>query len=267
LKFDTVLCNPPYNDERQYPIYNHFTEKFAPICNQSVWVIPSSWVGNPSWAVGKQVRKDFDRAGVFVVYRNENDVFVTADVRTTSLVCLRGMKEGFEFKDRKTEKSVFKSRKDLLDNKILFCFEQQEIDFVERMKTYGNEKIRMFDQKPDTWKIGVFHLNRDKSKDALGKIRLIDPKEIEPQHTKKFLNLWEGKTEEEAREILPKIESFWTSKLIQYLLSRVWHTYTITSEVFTWIPVPDYSKVWTDEELFEKFEVTEEEKQWINSNP
>jgi hypothetical protein len=262
-KFDTVLCNPPYNDERQYPIYHFFLEKFVPISDQSIWIIPSSWVGNPSWSVGRSVRDEFDRAGAFYICKNQNDVFVTANVRTTSTICVKGHKEGFDFVDRETGKSIQKSRKDLLSRKVLFCFDERELEFLHRMKSLGNEKIRMFDGKPNTWKIGVFHINKDKSKDALGQIRLIDPTELEGHHTKKFLNLWEGESEQEARDILPKIESFWRSKLIQYLLTRVWHTYTVNPEVFTWIPVPDYSKVWTDEELFEKFELTEEEKRWI----
>ena len=264
MKFDTVLCNPPYNTgDNDTPIYHLFLEKFSD-ASDSIWIIPSSWTGNPSWSVSKSVRSNFLKSGAFYIVKNENDVFVTAQVRTSSAVCSSVHKGGWEWVDRESGKKVFKEKSDLLKNKILFSWDQKEIEFIERMKQHSEGKMKWFDDNPKTWKIGVFHINRDKSKNQLGGIRVMDPSLFSSKHANKYLKLWECETEEEAMEILPKIESFWNSTLIQYLLSRVWHTYTIQRSTFEWTPAPNYSRVWTEEEILDFYEVTEQERNFLH---
>lgn len=263
-KFDTILCNPPYNGgDNETPIYQLFVEKFSDSQN-SIWIIPSSWTGNPNWSVGKTIRTAFYKMGTVSVYKNRDGTFENARVRTSSTVCSQNSKDKWEWIDSETGKVILKPREEMIKNKILFSFDQAEIDFIERMREYSEGKMSWFNNSnPTNWKIGVFHINRDKSKNQLGGIRLMDPKEFDAKHAHKYLKLWEGGSEKEANEMMVKIESFWNSTLIQYLLGKVWHTYTIQRSTFEWIPAPDYSKVWTDEELYEKYSVTPEEKEWI----
>ena len=264
-KFDTILCNPPYNtgEKNDVPLYPLFLEKFHKNPN-SVWVIPSSWLGNPVWSIGSKIRKQFHKAGLFHVYKNQDDVFVTARVRTCSCICVQGYRGNFVWESREEQKSLVKGEKDLLNSKIHFSFDEDEIQFLNRMATYSRGPIKWFDGKPETWKIGVFHINRDKSKDQLGGIRLMDPNEFEGKHSVKYTKLWEGTSESEANEMLPRIESYWQSSLLQYLLAKVWHTYTIQSSMFSLLPHPDYSRIWSDEEILDFYQVTEQERNIIN---
>ena len=167
------------------------------------------------------------------------------------------------WQNRETGESVTVSRKDLLKSKVHFCFDPLELSFLERMREYSEGPIPWFTGNPETWKIGVFHINRNKSKNQLGDIRLMDPKEFDGKHSVKYTKFWEGDSESEAREILPKIQSYWNSQLLQYLLSKCWHTYTLQKTMYSELPAPDYSKIWTDGELFDRYELTEEEKRWI----
>ena len=261
--FDTILCNPPYNGgDNESPIYHLFLEKFHTSKN-SIWVIPSSWLGNPDWSIGNKIRKLFHKAGLFYVCKNQNDVFVTANVRTSCGVCVRGYRGDVIWENREDKKSLLLSENDLLKKKILFSFDKEEIAFLDRMKEYSQGPFSWFDGKPNTWKIGVFHINRNKLKNQLGDIRLMDPKEFDAKHSNKYIKLWEGESEQEVREILPKIESYWNSRLLQYLLYKVWHTYTIQRSMFSDLPSRDDSRVWNDEDLFERYELTDEEKKWV----
>ena len=263
-KFDTILCNPPYNGgDNDSPIYHLFLERFHTVKN-SIWIIPSSWLGNPDWSIGNRIRKLFHKAGLFYVCKNQDDVFVTANVRTSCSVCVRGYRGDFVWENREDKKSLLISENDLLKTKILFSFDEEEIQFLNRMKEHSRGPFSWFDGKPNTWKIGVFHINRNKSKNQLGDIRLMDPNQFDGKHSHKYIKLWEGESEQEAREILPKIESYWNSELLQYLLSKVWHTYTIQRSMFAQLPYPDYSVEWTDENLFSKYSITEKEIKLIN---
>ena len=262
MNFDTVLCNPPYNGgDNETPIYHLFLKKFSNSEN-SIWIIPSSWTGNPSWLPGRVSRETFLKSGAFLIYKNQNNVFESASVRTTSTVCTQLHNGDWNWVERESGKTIVKTADDLERNKILFSFDQEEISFLERMKGYSSGRLSWFKDNPTTWKIGVFHINRNKDKNQLGDIRVMDPNSFSSKHAHKYLKLWEGPPEE-VDEILPKIESFWNSDLIQYLLAKIWHTYTIQRSTFEWIPSPDYSQVWTNDSICDHYNVTDEEKRWI----
>lgn len=72
-----------------------------------------------------------------------------------------------------------------------------------------------------------------------------------PQSAILFLNKNENK---EAAE------GFYGSKLISFLVnSNKWTQYLLVGNILNYIPVPDLSREWTDLELYEWFELTQEE--------
>lgn len=260
MKFDTILSNPPYNGaETQSPIYHNFMSNFQGKCEQSAWLFPNTWIGNPAWAIGNTVRESLDRFGLRQVIMCPKSTFEPqAQVVTCVCICADGPQETFVFEDRETRTKTTVDRKNLLKGKIPFVFSEEEMRLVDRLRS--RERIHPFDCKDGTWKIGPYNVNpARKSHIPLGKIALIDPSKKEGWMCYKWMNFWEGDTEEEANEMYPKIVSFWGSKLMTYLLNKTWMTYTVSTAIFEDVPVPDYSKVWTDEELYEKFELTESE--------
>lgn len=268
-KFDTILCNPPYNGDNGSPIYHEFLDLFKNRCTDSVWIFPDTWIGDTGWATGKTIRKSLDRMGLFSVWFCGLNTFPNAKVVTSVCICSQKTYpvSSFEVFDRDTpKKKVQVDRKTLLRSKIFSSTNQDEIDFVLKMREkHGGEKIRTFDRKPGTWKIGPYNVVHSRSFDKPYSIRLLDADEFDAAHSGKFINFWEGSpgTKDEAEEMLERVQSFWYSKLVKFLVNRVWTSYTLNSWVFEWIPEPDYSRVWTDEELYEKYGLSKKEIKMI----
>lgn len=49
------------------------------------------------------------------------------------------------------------------------------------------------------------------------------------------------------------------------MMSLIKNTQNISKGVFAFVPVQDWSKFWTDEELYEKYGITEDEIAFIES--
>lgn len=62
-------------------------------------------------------------------------------------------------------------------------------------------------------------------------------------------------TEESARNI----QSYIHTKFVRYLISLRKMTQDATRSTYTWVPIQDFSKPWTDEELYRKYDLSEDE--------
>ena len=56
-----------------------------------------------------------------------------------------------------------------------------------------------------------------------------------------------------------------TTRFFRFMTSLIKNTQNISKGVFAFVPVQDYSKSWTDEELYAKYGLTEEEIAFIKS--
>lgn len=61
------------------------------------------------------------------------------------------------------------------------------------------------------------------------------------------------------------IKSYLTTKFVRYLHSLAKSSQDSTAKTFAFVPVMDFSRKWTDDELFEKFNFSIEERQYIDS--
>ena len=55
------------------------------------------------------------------------------------------------------------------------------------------------------------------------------------------------------------------STLFRFLLYFAHGTMQVNKEVFNLIPLVDFSKQWTDKELYKKYSITEDEQKFIES--
>lgn len=69
------------------------------------------------------------------------------------------------------------------------------------------------------------------------------------------------KSEEEGRNLI----SYMQTKFFRFLMSLIKNTQNISKGVFAFVPVQDFSKPWTDEELYAKYGLTDEEIAFIES--
>ena len=55
------------------------------------------------------------------------------------------------------------------------------------------------------------------------------------------------------------------SRFFRFLLQQSLYSQNIAKDRFQFVPIQDFSKSWTDEELFDKYRLTEEEVSFIVS--
>ena len=80
--------------------------------------------------------------------------------------------------------------------------------------------------------------------------------------TETFLKIGDFSTEEEMNNCL----SYMKTKFFRALFYYKRHSLNTTSDTFSLIPLQDFSKPWTDEELYKKYKLTEEEIAYIEDN-
>ena len=59
--------------------------------------------------------------------------------------------------------------------------------------------------------------------------------------------------------------SYMTTRFFRFMMSLIKNTQNISKSVFAFVPIQDYSKPWTDEELYIKYGLTQEEIEFIES--
>ena len=69
------------------------------------------------------------------------------------------------------------------------------------------------------------------------------------------------KNEQEAQNLI----SYMSTRFFRFMMALIKNTQNISKGVFAFVPVLDYSKSWTDEELYAKYNLTEEEIEFIES--
>lgn len=68
-------------------------------------------------------------------------------------------------------------------------------------------------------------------------------------------------TENEGRNLI----SYMQTRFFRFMMSLIKNTQNISKGVFAFVPVQDWSKSWTDEELYAKYNLTQEEIDFIES--
>lgn len=80
--------------------------------------------------------------------------------------------------------------------------------------------------------------------------------------TETFLQVGPFKTKEETENCL----SYWKTKFFRALVGVVKNTQHCTKDVYQYVPLQDFSKPWTDKELYEKYDLDQKEIDFIENN-
>ncbi|MCB5249713.1 MAG: Eco57I restriction-modification methylase domain-containing protein [Candidatus Cloacimonetes bacterium] len=92
----------------------------------------------------------------------------------------------------------------------------------------------------------------------LSSLQVIPPNEA---FTETYLCIGNFKNEEPANNLL----SYAKTKLFRFLLLQALTSIHISKEKFLFVPLQDFSKPWTDEELYKKYNLSEDEIDFIES--
>ena len=67
-------------------------------------------------------------------------------------------------------------------------------------------------------------------------------------------------------ETVKNIISYINTKFFHFLVTLKKNTQHATQTVFEFVPLQDFSKHWSDEELYTKYQLTDDEIKWIEMN-
>ena len=118
----------------------------------------------------------------------------------------------------------------------------------------------------DKWKVIMSYLTYDHAgrADNDGKRRIFSTMEVLPPKvvcTETYIVVDTFDNEIEANNLLQYLKT----KFVRFLVAQVTTTQHISKTNFILVPIQDFSKVWTDAELYEKYDLTDEEIAFIES--
>ena len=125
--------------------------------------------------------------------------------------------------------------------------------------TTGREMI-------DKWKVIISYVSYDHAgqldKEGMRKvmsvIELLPPKAVCTE-TYLVAGAFDNK------EYATNLQQYLGTKFVRFLIAQIAVSQHITRGCFTFVPIQDFSKPWTDEELFDKYCLSEEERSFIES--
>ena len=101
-------------------------------------------------------------------------------------------------------------------------------------------------------------------KDSNGQKKILSRIEVLPKNSccsETYLVAFYSKNENEAENA----KNYLKTRFVRFLISCVALTQNISRESFSFVPVQDFSKTWTDEELYKKYKLTADEIEFIES--
>jgi hypothetical protein len=252
-----ITGNPPYNDgsEARTPIYDQFLEKLSKNNPQFVtFIIPSNWFSQSHNKLGKDVRNYLRKLGVYKIQINPVDLFEGVTVGTCTVFCKR------EYSGKIVLLNADESQSfeiDNFDNQIIPEFDIVSRNLLLRLKpttpfvTYGGGN---FDTSK--WRIMTSYRKERFDLEPLNPLKVFEP-EYESQSGYRAFASFDSK--QEAEDNLENYKSFWHSKIVKFIMRKTRTSTTLDNPQLFWVPKIDINKVFTDQDLYTLFELTDEE--------
>lgn len=267
------LMNPPYNDgsKANNPVYQHFIDKVAKFKPKgAVIIVQANWLMRDN-KISQKIRADLKKIGLRKMVLNPVDAFPGASVRTVSLICERGYDDVIEFQDGATGKSITLHS---LYGLIPFCFDEEKLELLKKLRPLANNAIKFpaGPKKGNEWQehfVATAYQNFDIAGDPFGHIRILPPntgKEFDETRAASGYRIMQTcNSKEEADQALKNMRSYWHSKLVTFIMKYRRTSYTLDNLQISWVPPVDFSKEYTDKDLYKLFNLTDREIELIES--
>lgn len=300
-KMDIIIGNPPYNREfqsnnnRVKPLYNEFILKFLPLTIKLLFITPSRWMfdayGLEKFKKDMLRRKDikiiqhfnnasdiFDgveiKGGVsyFLIDKEyDGDVIFNGEIRKTSELNISNLEKSILNKT-----SIIKNKlSEIIKSQSYYGFPGNESLFTKEKKSINDIKVFVSKNKGlemwvdkikikskvdiSCWKVFTPGAAGSGSKMSFFGAKIIGkPNEV----ASKSYMVFNLKNESECKNLI----SYMNTNFCNFLLGTKKKTQNIKPDTLSNIPLVDLSKSWTDEELYQYFELSEDEINLIKNN-
>jgi hypothetical protein len=261
-----IVGNPPYNDgsKGRTPIYDKFLEKLSKNQpNKVTFIIPTNWFTQPYNKLGKDVRRFLKELGLFKIRINPVDLFETATVSTCTVFCEKGYTGDILLENYSNNESFVIEN---FDQHILPIFDNISRQLINKLKpivpftTYSG-------QKGNTNKFRI--VTSYMCYNILTEKPLNELKVIKPNYEKQsgYRVFAEFDTQEEANSALEYYNSFWHSKLVQFILKRTRTSTTLDNPQLVFVPkIELFNKKLTNQDLYSMFELSEIEIERVEND-
>lgn len=301
MKFDVIIGNPPYqlNDgggtgSSAKPIYNLFVEKCIKLNPDYLsLIIPSRWMqgGKGLSEFRERMKKDkrlklikhFDDAtGIFDIELPGGVMYFIWNKNYSGLCDFNGEKTNLNEYDiillDKTAKpildKVIKNKKSFMSSVVYsrnpfgvisgynsWCIETDDDAikcYTKGMKIkYINKDWVDKNNIIDKWKVCTSKANGAAMKTKNWKYFVCGPKEI---CTETYLVISVFNNENDAESFIKYTET----DFFKFMLNLRMISQNISKDNFAWVPdMQDYTKEWTDKELYKHFDLTQDEINYI----
>jgi site-specific DNA-methyltransferase (adenine-specific) len=300
FKFNIIIGNPPFNDEKESPIYNKFIDKSLELTSRYLlFIIPSRWFsggrGLSKFRENMLKRKDIK---YIKHYENSSDIFgnkieITGGI---SYFLIDKTYEGlcnFCSENNKGICSMIQLNKYdiLIYNSKYYTIINKLIKYENISKLY---KGRYFNIKSNDKRLSNTKKNSNYIKcyvsQQKGNIKYIDKTNIKVNinnwkvitsesygASKYFGNIFIGKPNEVYTQSYISFEvkneteanslkSYLKTKLANFMLSLRKNTQHISEDTIKWIPLPPLDREWNNDNTYKYFELKEKEIKIINSS-
>ena len=154
-----------------------------------------------------------------------------------------------------------------LDTTVLFSeFGDLTLRSSKGLGKYQSEQLTAGIDLVDKWKTIISYVSYDHAgqpdKDGMRKvmsvIEVLPPKSV---CTETYLVAGAFDDETSAQNL----KSYLSTRFVRFLVAQIAVSQHITRGCFAFVPVQDFSRAWTDEDLYDKYKLTEEEITFIES--
>ena len=154
----------------------------------------------------------------------------------------------------------------LATNVLPMTYGELTLRYNKGVGPFTRSKITVGKEYIDKWKVMISYLSAEHAgqPDKSGKFKVLSTMEILPPKyvcTETYLLAGWFDSEEEANNLLGYLKT----KFARFMVAQIAVSQHITKNCFAFVPVQDFTKPWTDEELYKKYGLNEEEIAFIDS--
>ena len=295
-KFDIVIGNPPYQEmdggakASAKPIYNLFTEKSIKLSDKIVFITPSRWFGGGKGLDPyRKMMMESNKIKTIIHHDDASKIFgngvditggvsyflfdniyngsckfneISVDLskfdiivkNTNSIKLVSKLLNQKNISEISNPRSYFgiatnfdKVSSDKLSSDFVKCYFSQNRGFEKWVDKKYVKNLNSY------YRIATPRANGEYPR--FGNLFIVGPNECVSDSYISFYT----KTKEEADSLL----SYLKTNFANYLLSIRKVSQTIKPDTCKWIPMVPFDREWTDDQLFEHFNLTEEERNLI----